>query len=213
MNWIRFKTTVSIDTDVTKTAFCIMLNNKLLGNDVSKILLDEAYEANFKISLFEIKNADYEIRKYIFTNYFVEDDIQKIINHGIEFDLWDEFILRINNSAQFLERILDKDLSKDFIDHFMKDSNLKEENKINLLTKVVKNKTHVEHWERWMKDSSSEDLQLLAMIFENKKRPEYPISRKIQPLVDALVRRGIISKAENNQLRFKSTEFKKLLES
>lgn len=197
-------TTVHMN-EVTDEAFIAMLDNNILENNRSKTLINNYQK---RVSLFALPNANYEIRKHIFDNYLKDEDVQKIIDSSKDFDLWDDFISRMNTVPRFLKSVLGNDLNIDFIGNLMEDSNLSESIKLLYLTKLVENKQYAKYWKGWMLKSSSEKLLALAKVFDKVKYPDYPIDPLIKDLVDLLIEAELITRSKNNKLYFNNQKFK-----
>ncbi|MDO5755304.1 MAG: hypothetical protein Q4P28_03630 [Tissierellia bacterium] len=201
-------TTVLMESEVTEEAFILMLDNRLLDIELSRELLDEVRES---LSVLDIPNAYLEIREYVFDNYFDEEDIQKIIDYDKDFDLWDDFMIKINNNSQIFESILSKDLNSTFITKLIQDKTLHETKKIALLTKLVEQKQFARNWQKWMNESSSGVLNKLSDVLNGNKRPKYSEMEEIENLVDALVNLEVLTRSRSDDtLYFKGSNLKKL---
>ena len=175
-----------------------------LFDDNQNIKLLQAF--NKEISLFNITGATKETRIFVFNNYFDDDDIMNIISEHKAFDLWDEFILKLNKSDEVVDKISLKSMPKDFIDRIIIDDNLYESVKIPILKVNILGRNYPKKWQSWI--SSIESVKSISCVFNNEK----PIlENKYQAdIAMALKEIGVISIDDNHRLHFRPKKYKSI---
>ena len=200
---IEFMRNNSIIDKLPYQLLCHILKSNVLDYESSILLLDYKGE---NVSLFDIKQADINIRKYILNNYFSVDDCDGIINEPKEFDLFDNFIKILNVDSNIWNNILQKKLTIEFVDDLINHTNFNTESKLKLLSKIIEGMKFVSKWEEWI--SSIEDIKEIANVFEGKK-PNINSDNII--VVNALEKSGVISKGKDDKIHLIPTKYKELL--
>lgn len=196
-----------MDSDILEKLSEVVVENILNMNileDSDSIKLIDQYDK--KISLFKINNAGNQVRKHILENYFLPSDYQKIIENFKEFDLWEEIISKINLESNAWTELISNKMSEDFLDRLLRDENLKEMLKIELLIKSIKDTTHMYKWKEWIKSIGS--ISRISKVFENG-RP------KVENETEARVARTlekikVVTIGKDNRLNFRPTKFEEL---
>lgn len=180
-----------------------ILNKKLL-NDDSTISLIEEYKVN--ISLFDIDEASLKVRDYVLNNWFAKEDYERIIIEVENFDLWKEFINKINEKPSEWNEVIDNKLTEKFIDKIITDDNIYVSFKIDLLNKIIRDKNYVFKWKEWI--SLIPDIQEIARVFDGglptfESEYEFSISNSLESI-------NVVTMRKDGRLNLKPNEYKKI---
>lgn len=183
--------------------FTQVLNLNVFEDSANKALI-KAY--NKQISLFSIKETSYEVRKYVFTDYFLMEDCQRIIKEYDNFDLKEDMIEKLNIDSEVWSEVIEDEQPKEFIDELIKSESLKENLKVNLLERLIENKSHIASWEAWLE--LIETVNNISSVLSNK-RPLMENSEE-NKIAKALEKIGVISIGENDRLNLKLKKFENM---
>lgn len=201
---INFMKNNSIIDHLTDYNLCYILNENILNYD-SAILLLDYYDSS--ISLFNVLNADIDVRGYILNNYFDEEDYSNIINGFDKFDLWDDFIIIINNDSSKFDKLLNGNMNEGFVNRIITDSEIKLDYKLQFLNLIINKKKFVREWEKWI--SSIEEIKHIATVFNNKRpnlRSDYD-----NMIAKPLIGMGVCSKGNDGRLILKPSKYNYML--
>ncbi len=178
--------------------------NETLFDDRENIRLLQAY--NKDLSLFNITGATTETRKFVFNNYFSNVDIELILKDYKDFDLWNEFISKVNTSVESMDEVASKNKPEGFIEKAIGDENLKELAKLKILKACILDKNYHYKWKPWI--NSLESIKTISSVFENGKPilvNQYQIS-----IAEALKEINVVSIGDDKRLHFKPKKFEEL---
>lgn len=177
-----------------------LINNKVFEN-VDSIRLLERYDK--EISLFNIPESSMEVREYVLKNYFLQSDIEQIVLSFEKFDLWDSFIVKINNDSILMSAFISNKLSKELINKLIEDTSLKETNKIEILKKIISKKKFADRWQMWI--SLTKSVSKISSVLNNGK----PIVKTEEERIIAEVMEeiGVVTVGDDNRLHFKPSKF------
>ncbi|MFR9276172.1 hypothetical protein [Finegoldia magna] len=200
---IDFMNENGIIKKLSKETVIEVLNKKLLDDD-STIRLIEEYKVN--VSLFDIEEASLNVRDYVLNNWFVKEDYERIIIEVENFDLWKEFINKINGNPSEWNEVIDNKLTQNFIDKIIMDDNIYVSFKIDLLNKIIRDKNYVLKWKEWI--SLIPDIQEIARVFDGgmptfESEYESSISNSLESI-------DVVTMRTDGRLNLKPNEYKKL---
>lgn len=200
---IDFMNENGIIKKLSKETVIEVLNKKLLDDD-STIRLIEEYKVN--VSLFDIEEASLNVRDYVLNNWFVKEDYERIIIEVENFDLWKEFINKINENPSEWNEVIDNKLTQNFIDKIIIDDNIYVSFKIDLLNKIIRDKNYVFKWKEWI--SLIPDIQEIARVFDGgmptfESEYESSISNSLESI-------DVVTMRTDGRLNLKPNEYKKL---
>ncbi|MFE2775610.1 hypothetical protein [Aerococcus urinaeequi] len=196
-----------MDSDIFEELSEVVVENVLNMNvleDSDSIKLIDQYDK--KISLFKINNAGNQVRKHVLENYFLPSDYQKIIEGFKEFDLWEEIISKINLESNAWSELISNKMSEEFLDKLIRDENLKETLKIELLKKIIEDRTHMYKWKEWIKSIGS--ISSISKVFENG-RPKVENEAEDR-VARTLEKTEVVTIGKDNRLNFRPTKFEEL---
>lgn len=196
-----------MDSDIFEELSEVVVENVLNMNvleDSDSIKLIDQYDK--KISLFKINNAGNQVRKHVLENYFLPSDYQKIIEGFKEFDLWEEIISKINLESNAWSELISNKMSEEFLDKLIRDENLKETLKIELLKKIIEDRTHMYKWKEWIKSIGS--ISRISKVFENG-RPKVENEAEDR-VARTLEKTEVVTIGKDNRLNFRPTKFEEL---
>lgn len=187
-----------------------ILDNNILNEGDSIDLINNYGES---ISLFEIENSKNAVKKHVIENYFSESDYEKISKDFSEFSFKDEIISKLKSNENQWSAFLENDISPETIDLLIKEPEVSDDMKIDLIEKSIKHKKYPELWEGWI--SEIETISNIAKVFD-KKRPTYN-SEKEGRIVKALKELEIISIRDQSEdikrIYLSPSKFSELLNS
>lgn len=200
---IDFMNENGIIKKLSKETVIEVLNKKLLDDDLTIRLIEE-YKVN--VSLFDIEEASLNVRDYVLNNWFVKEDYERIIIEVENFDLWKEFINKINGNPSEWNEVIDNKLTQDFIDKIIMDDNIYVSFKIDLLNKIIRDKNYVFKWKEWI--SLIPDIQEIARVFDGgmptfESEYESSISNSLESI-------DVVTMRTDGRLNLKPNEYKKL---
>lgn len=185
-----------------------ILDNNILNDEDSINLINGYGEC---ISLFDIENSKDAVKKHIIKNYFAESDYKKIAKDFSDFNLKNEIISKLKSESNQWKSFIQNDIPLETMDLLIKESNVYEYMKIDMIEKSINNKKYPEMWERWI--SEVESISNIAKVFDNKK-PFYELEEE-ERIVAALKEIGIISisdkVAKTNRIILRPKKFNELL--
>ena len=163
------------------------------------------------ISIFDIKDSNNTVKKYIIENYFLESDYEKIAQDFSDLNLKNEIISKLKSNESQWNVFSKKDISLKTIDSLVKEPEVYDAMKIDLIEKSIKDKKYPEMWERWI--SEVESISNIAKLFEDN-RPYYDTEEEDR-IAKALKELEIISikiNSENTKrIYFRPSKFNEIL--
>lgn len=163
------------------------------------------------ISLFDIENSKDTVKKHIIENYFSESDYEKIAQDFSDFNFKNEIISKLKSESSQWKSFIQNDIPLETMDLLIKESNVSEYMKIDMIEKSINNREYPDMWGEWI--SVVETISKIATVFNNK-RPFYKLEEE-ERITTALKEIGIISisdKVSNtNQIFLRPKKFDELL--
>lgn len=203
---------VLIEEDFTESLreFTIedILDSNILEDENSIDLINNYGEY---ISLFDIENSKDAVKKHVIENYFSESDYEKIAQDFSGFNFKNEITSKLKSESNQWESFIRNDIPLETMDLLIKESNVYEYMKIDMIEKSINNRKYPQMWGEWI--SVVETISKIATVFNNK-RPFYK-SEEEERIATALKEIGIISisdKVSNtNQIFLRPKKFDELL--
>lgn len=188
---------------LSNTVIEYLLNSRVFEDEDSLKLLGSY---NREISLFDIPKASRSVREYVLINCFHKPNLYQIVENFEGFDLWDEFIRKINNDSNLMEELVSSTMSEAFIDKVIKDLNFKELGKIKVLKTTILNEKYHYKWSNWIK--SIDSINSISSVLNNGK----PIAENQyeMAIAKALEEIKAITIGDDNRLHLKPSKFKEM---
>ncbi len=204
--FVLFLQNNNLFTILTRHQIELIIDSQALSDMDLSVLLQQT---GLKVSLFNTSHASSSTRKRILNSAFLEEDVPHIIDSAASFDLWQEYLSRLENDA-FYRMTEAVEWSPEYIDALLSAENLSDMRKVDVLNHSILKAYEPQKIKSRIENISN--IKDLAFVFDNKKpKIRNADQLKIAEALQQIEIASISNKEDAQYLNFKPSAYRELI--